>query len=346
MQIETNFYNNALFDVEYILRKFASTKEILIKYQSVQNENNHVIHRPLTKSERKIICSILVTYLVNNKHIVLGRDDFPQIFYKIQGIFQREIRSLYYMDPHIVPSVEGGVDKIIGPSGRLYNAYRYRMGKARKIFKSLGQNTEALYVNKHKKSNAIVEDVDVECSSIEDMEKIKVWLQENFEPWDTIKSNWKKTFDIRITDLQTKDFDKLVIEWPRLKKQKGYELMEIDFELLHPGASSNFKKNCHRFVQPLLDLAIKEANDRKDKDSCAKFSLTQPQQDEEQNWSSRMALYAVHYLLPNKNKMIKQDINKMLLKVNPCTRISDKIIEISKEAAKKKEKHKPCNFVF
>lgn len=150
-------YEDELFDVENILSGILQSSVVLKDYTSDLEKFN--IHRPLTRSERKIVCNTLMDFAVKNK-ILLRRSDFPKITEKIQFIFKKEPTSLYYRPPNKIEkrckkslktdeilNVENKAKKprSIGPSGQLYTSYRYRISKKRDDLKKHKQSTDSYY---------------------------------------------------------------------------------------------------------------------------------------------------------------------------------------------------------
>lgn len=161
-------YENDLFDVEVILSKILLSSAVLKDYKDDLQKFN--IHRPLTRSERKIVCNTLMDYAVKNK-ILLRRGDFPKITEKIQHIFKKEPAYLYYRPPNktskrinepnvlcdanskeesssSAKNLGGNKKKVlgnVGPSGQLYTSYRYRISRKREELKKTKQSTDAYY---------------------------------------------------------------------------------------------------------------------------------------------------------------------------------------------------------
>ncbi|KAL5278664.1 hypothetical protein ACFFRR_003349 [Megaselia abdita] len=373
-------YNDETFDLVYVLKKDVQANHFLKLYQENRNDKNEIIHRPLLKRERKLLSATIINYFIN-KTILLSRNDFSQIFYKIQDIFKRALKSIYYLEAYMrtdkikkskqnnqatitvnlrekqhqtkgkkkgKSEPERVVITYVGPSGILYNAYRYRITKIRKTQKLLGENSDAYYKNISRKGNdSNYEDFEEEIPD-EDCESIKIWLQENHSPWDTVKIKWEKTCSYRRLDLhdENSNFDFILKEWPRYKKQYGYELLEIDFDNMYPEAAPKFKRFWPEYCNKIIDVAIAAAECSRDKDSVLLFSTRAPINDEEQNWLSRLALHGIHYLIPTKNKNCEQVLEKIFLKVERGTRIVEKIQELSEIANDNNEEFSPFILYF
>lgn len=181
--------------------------------------------------------------------------------------------------------------------------------------------------------------------------QIQEWLQENYEPWETIKSHWMKTCKFRrvfITN-KIKDFNDLLPLWPRYKKKNGFELIEIDFEDLYPNITGNLKRLWPQYKKKILELALKKARKSKDKDQINKLKkkVSDGSSDEENNFSDRTTIHALFFLCPSYDSTIKQDLDKMFKKVERGTNIDNAVRTISeKSAADGKTKTNPYILYF
>lgn len=180
-------------------------------------------------------------------------------------------------------------------------------------------------------------DNDLEYIESETDGELKAWLKINFEPWDSIKSAWVKTCEVRRNDILNKSFDDLLAEWPRYSKKLAYELVNIDFEFLHPSSSHNLKYLWHKHVKQIIELALNEATSKNDKDGIAKFG-GDIIVDEDENFMGMLALNAVFYLCPNRSKTTKQTFSSMFKRSTRGARIDEEVMTLSIEAAKKKKK--------
>lgn len=135
----------------------------------------------------------------------------------------------------------------------------------------------------------------------------------------------------------SKDFnlEKVLDAWPRYKKHQGWELIDIDFENSHPESAGNLKHLWHKYVPKIINLAYEEAEGKtkKDKDAMLKYSQKPPTPDEENNFLGCLALHALYYLCPKKNKTTSQILSKMFSRVENTTKIDDEVRKISERAA-------------
>lgn len=57
------------------------------------------------------------------------------------------------------------------------------------------------------------------------MEDIKLWVKNNFEPWDDIKANWIKSRNYRMRNIKSLELSTILKEWPRYNDSSGYHLV-------------------------------------------------------------------------------------------------------------------------
>lgn len=106
------------------------------------------------------------------------------------------------------------------------------------------------------------------------------------------------------------------------------------------------KRFWHQYCPQIIQLGIANAQGSNNKDSVEQLSTPAPISDDEQNWLSRLALHALAYLMPKKNKSSKPDLTKMFMKINNGTRVAEKIQELSEIAKKKNETFSPFILYF
>lgn len=178
------------------------------------------------------------------------------------------------------------------------------------------------------------------------MEEIKNWLHNNYEPWDSIKVCWKKSFQIRRMDILEGDFDKILDAWPRYKKSIGFELVDIDFSCLYPESNDSLKHFWHEYSAKIIEVALKESRKKKDKDAISRFKKHPPAGDEDRNFVGCLALHAIFFMCPSKNKNSKQSLDKMFLRAQRGAMINEEIQRISEECKKLKEDMNPFIIYF
>ncbi|KAL5278181.1 hypothetical protein ACFFRR_003059 [Megaselia abdita] len=338
-------YEDEIFDIETILRDLLQSSIVLKTYKEDQDKYN--MHRPLTRSERKTVCNTLMDYAVNNR-VLLRRCDFPKIVSKILIIFKKEPASLYYKPPSknkkkkIVEQNENASNKQAdrsnkksrnkGPSGILYTAYRYRISKKRAEMRRLKKSLNGYYRNDMgtSKTHSDIElDENIDINADEN-EKLQVWLQYNYDGWDTIKKYWSKSCIFRRSQILSKDktfFDILDL-WPRYRKKEGFELVDIDFEHLYPLSADNLKHHWHRYTAKILQLAFDEAIRTRDKDRQIVFKSKSQNPNDDHNFYGVLALNALFYLCPNYDRSVQQHLDKLIKKAPKGTMINEEIQRI------------------
>lgn len=183
-------------------------------------------------------------------------------------------------------------------------------------------------------------------ASDSNFENIREWLEENFEPWETIKYYWEKTCSLRRAHILSLNFDEMLKKWPRYKKQIGYELVDIDFANLYPDANSRFRHFWPKYNSKILELALELAKSRRDKDAIFKFSANSSLEDEENNFAGSLALYAIFYMLPQSNRKSKQNFQKLFRKAEKGVKINDEIRKIAEKEAKNNKSMNPFIIYF
>lgn len=181
----------------------------------------------------------------------------------------------------------------------------------------------------------------------EDQEVLREWLSKTLEPWDTIKSNWKKTCALRKIDLESKkvSFANVLKMWPRYTKGLGYELIHIDFAFTYPDAVNNLIYKWPDYVNKIIELAHEDAKNNNDKNGMEKFKDNN--NDDENNGIGYLALYAIFYMLPKSNGSTKQKLEKMFRKAERGTQITSEVQRISQmEAAKNSKEMNPFIIYF
>lgn len=105
------------------------------------------------------------------------------------------------------------------PSGKLYSKYRNCINRLKKVPK----HRKVASISKTKPTPTV--------KNIWD-ESSKLWLRYNFEPWQTIETKWKETFQQRQEELSlgcSKNLAEYYIEWPVLKTCNGFSLVIAHF---------------------------------------------------------------------------------------------------------------------
>lgn len=313
------------FDLRKVLMMYSNSKNVLRNYEK-NRIDGLIAHRKLDKKERGYICNAIVQWHID-EIIMVETQHFHELFDVIKLIFPEELENSYF-----TPSVSITVDnetkrkKQLCPRGSLYSAWRSKIEKARKEAVAYNQDVTPYYVHKKKSSISSfnVEPNQAEPSTLED----KKWLSEYFEPWDTVLVKWKKTFPLRLVDLKT-SFDVAVHNWPMFEKNTSYQLVDSDFNEKYPGKDT-LKDLWSKYRKAIIELVQKKC-DKKKQSAFAKFNQNKIE-DADKNWEGILAIHAIFYLVPNKNKMAKQSIQSILFKAPIGSRIDDLVKELSHKA--------------
>lgn len=320
-----------LFNLCNILNKYADSKRVFKNYFNGKSRME-AEHRELLDFERKAVCNAVMNCLVT-KVTHLRPHDFIYIFHEIQDIFPLEMMGLYYMPPYSYQdhnekdeTVEGdecatqkkNKKKQVVAKGQLLTCFRYRMEKFKTEKKLL---EEVTCEHKSKKPSILPSGA---ASVLLDY---KLWLSENFEPWEIVEDKWMKTCSLRASEIEgAEDFKKLIMEWPRYTRKFAYTLIDIDFNYafagknLFKGLWPKFRQN---IIKSALDVAQKSERDKlKNKDFIKKMQRFEGVLDEEGNFEGFTAIHALFFLLPNKNKACTQKLSKLLLNAKKGEKVS------------------------
>ncbi|KAB0805419.1 hypothetical protein PPYR_02389 [Photinus pyralis] len=206
-----NVYN---LNLKQFLEKTVSGKYILTAYQN---------QKKLTKALRSQLSYILISGVMSDTRENLIPLDFEMLCDKICELFPSETRSTYY-----IPRIPGNKHlKPINPKGKLIDKYR---------------NLKKLYSDSNSKEK--VEEVVNEASSAsednhgneDDLKESAGWLKLYVEPWDLVLQHWNKSFILRKT-AKSPTVAEFIGEWPILKHQNAYMLVNLDFQKLYPQCS-------------------------------------------------------------------------------------------------------------
>ncbi|XP_055915563.1 uncharacterized protein LOC129948541 [Eupeodes corollae] len=97
----------------------------------------------------------------------------------------------------------------------------------------------------------------------------KCWLQHNCSPWDKVTQLWKETTLQRNLQFQSEEelsLTKLLQHWPRFNDANGFELIDIDFESLHPGKGSLMFTKYDSFISKIVLYFESEIKDKASKE--------------------------------------------------------------------------------
>ncbi|XP_055526733.1 uncharacterized protein LOC129719439 isoform X2 [Wyeomyia smithii] len=138
---------------------------------------------------------------------------------KIVATFPNESAEIYYKSGH---TIEGT-----------------RKGATGKLLKRKSQVLEALGIRKPK-----IKRTDNQIPAVitdEEQLNARTWLLDGRSPIETVRENWEACFELRRSDVENaKDTVEVFQLYPILKTPKSTFLIDLDFERMHPGATSNF----------------------------------------------------------------------------------------------------------
>lgn len=196
----TSVWPSAGYDIKNLLEKTVSGADIIRKYEE---------NKTLTDLEQNTVSRIVVEYFIKNE-IKMDATIMASAAKSIVLVFPFENHGTYY-----IPRTSKK-----NASGKIYDRY---------------------YNQKHKlktpKRAKVTENFtcsEVSIVELDDGEFLtkKKWLSHNI-PSD-LKSVWQETSHIRMKE-NKESVDEMFRDWPRYKDANGLELIDIDFETIHPG---------------------------------------------------------------------------------------------------------------
>lgn len=95
------------------------------------------------------------------------------------------------------------------------------------------------------------------------------------------------------------------------------------------------------FADKIIDLAYEKAVVSRDKDAITRYKKRSEKVDDENNYLGCLALSAIFYMCPSKNKSSGQSLEKMFLKVPRGTMINQEIQKISEKVKGKQKEMNP-----
>lgn len=78
-------------------------------------------------------------------------------------------------------------------------------------------------------------------------------------------NNWRRTSKYRINQFQNEDtlLNSLLLEWPLYKNPDGDQLIDIDFDTMHPGKQFNLLNDFEDFISKIMVCFDEEIKDKK-----------------------------------------------------------------------------------
>ncbi|XP_055916553.1 uncharacterized protein LOC129949246 [Eupeodes corollae] len=198
-------------------------------------DNNHLID-----SFRADVINIILEDIFFHKKKLTPKD-FPPIIEEILELFPSEIKE-YYFSPR-------GTKK--NPGGKLWDRYVNQKAKRSRLLVPLSDNLE---------ENSNQKDSVTKPSGLDKIETAKLLafklsLSRESSDWDSVKDKWQRTFDLRQKELKTSQTNvEFLIDWPLFTNAKAQDLINIDFDLLHPNKGhlllskwENFKRKIEKY---------------------------------------------------------------------------------------------------
>ncbi|XP_070073635.1 uncharacterized protein [Drosophila takahashii] len=196
--------------------------------------------KTLSSQLRKDLSSLICEYLLG-KEFKARQNLLEDIANQIAELFESETADTYFL------RIKGKK-----PCGLLYSHYynikaRYSSAKSRKLLPKTKEN----------------ECPNLQLPPIQDEVELALnWLKFNIEPFESVITHWNSTFQWRCDFLKS-DANLLEVfeEFPILSQSFGYNLIENDFELIHPASANLFSKKWDDFkvkIVPLLRGKVKE----------------------------------------------------------------------------------------
>ncbi|XP_024885982.1 uncharacterized protein LOC112463699, partial [Temnothorax curvispinosus] len=161
----------------------------------------------------------------------LVNGDFDILSHKINNLFPNERQAFYY----VPPKCEGPSQKV--SKGKLPDFYRNKLDECRQI---------GLVQKKRKR----IDDIDDILESNINLTTKRVckthlqWLQYNTAPWSSVEEHWNKSRELRhilIAEHKVNIYD-IFSEYPVLKQELGYTLLENDYNSLINKKSNIYSK--------------------------------------------------------------------------------------------------------
>ncbi|XP_058466276.1 uncharacterized protein LOC131439369 [Malaya genurostris] len=178
---------------------------------------------PLSNTSQNELCNIVAEY-----HLNLGRvttEHFLNVYAEaIICLLDYEIKEDYFIP-------RKGDKK--NPSRKLYNKITNLKQKRRNREKAEGELPD-------KRSKVI--QIDAFCET-PDLDDANSWLCLNSKPWNIVLEKWRGTHVTRKKLLLKPNQEALLFEkYPHYTETFGYQLVDIDFQLLHAGNIDGLKK--------------------------------------------------------------------------------------------------------
>ncbi|XP_024883588.1 uncharacterized protein LOC112462188 [Temnothorax curvispinosus] len=153
----------------------------------------------------------------------LTNADFDILSQKIRNLFPNERQAFYY----VPPKSEGPSQKI--SKGKLPDFYRNKLDECRQI---------GLIQKKRKKTGEDIDELDIDSSINPEAKRVckthLQWLRYNTAPWSCVKEHWNGSRELRQSFIKQHEgsVSDIFNEYPVLKQEFGYMLLDIDYDAL------------------------------------------------------------------------------------------------------------------
>ncbi|XP_075147169.1 uncharacterized protein LOC142221346 isoform X2 [Haematobia irritans] len=176
-----------------------------------------------------------LTHCIVDNYIASGRkmqySEMRRWANEISKVFPKETPEFYFMERK-----KGKKN----PSGKLFSRWANTIKLENKTFPTTQESD--------------VDDVDGDA-----FEK-KCWLANNCTPWEKVKQFWLDTWCLR--SKYKGSLSNLLADWPRYNDFQGYELVDIDFDRMHPGMGNRLFLKLDSFKKKILPVLATEVKDQ------------------------------------------------------------------------------------
>ncbi|KAM7350821.1 uncharacterized protein ACRADG_009264 isoform 2-T2 [Cochliomyia hominivorax] len=202
----------------------------------------------LTDSLRADLINIILEDIFYHD-LKLAPKDIPFVVNEILEIFPNEIREYYFVQR------KGKTN----PSGKLWDKYVNQRAKRARFLIKPKEHMEML--------DSRSQDEEIAKFDESVLLSIKSSLANDVSNWDDVKDKWERTFKLRQKQLKSsEEIYRFLSEWPLYSNVKCVELINIDFELLHPNKSKLLFDKWKVFTEKILHYYSLHIKDKKSKE--------------------------------------------------------------------------------
>ncbi|KAJ2937303.1 hypothetical protein O0L34_g19252 [Tuta absoluta] len=229
-------------------------KGLLLQYQEKGLLNN---------AARRRLCNLIITHELKDdpeKRIPSSR--FYQLAYEITKIFKQESSSVYF-----IPFASFSPLQKTSAKGKLLDTYRQRRRDFIKsgIIKTAERrcslnSSNSNEPNSPRPSTSAQEAINnLKGSNSDDISEKLLWLQNNYDPWQMVESNWELTTKERLNDLASNNMtiSSFYTKYKAVNLSGGIYLLLKDFKTMYPDAGDKFDENW-LLIRPKIISAAKK----------------------------------------------------------------------------------------